>query len=312
MARNFFQQLILIFSAFSILVPSAGALRADFELRKLLPNEQEAGEWKSSGPPQVFKGEDLFTYIDGGAEIYYEYGFRQVLVQDYRNAKGRRISLEIFEMASPESAYGMYTFKTHPDGQKVEAGEEAQIADYYLNLRKGNFLLTLTGLEAEKETQQDLIKLAKAVDIKLPPGAGKPRLVSLFPEEGLRETTLKFFKGNLGLYNTYPFFRTDVFAFERAAKADYRSGYSLFIFEYGEGEAAKLKFAKVRENFRREGRYSNVQELEGSFQAKDEKGRLIVGSVTERYILVLVGIRAFEEALEIQARVERSIKAAEN
>ena len=94
-------------------------------LRSYLPSGQEAGEWKADGPPQEFKGEDLYLYIDGGAEIYREYGFEEVLVQEYRDREGKGLSLEIFRMTSPESAYGMYTFKRSSRGTPIRSGRKA-------------------------------------------------------------------------------------------------------------------------------------------------------------------------------------------
>ncbi|MCK7482485.1 MAG: hypothetical protein M0C28_39200 [Candidatus Moduliflexus flocculans] len=62
--------------------------RSGRPLRAYLPSDGAAPGWTQDGEPQEFEGEDLYTYIDGGAEIYQEYGFRRVVVQDYRNAGG--------------------------------------------------------------------------------------------------------------------------------------------------------------------------------------------------------------------------------
>ena len=59
-----------------------------------LPSAEEAGEWASEGSPAEYAGEDLYLYIDGGAEIYREYGFETVLVQDYVAGTGARLSLD--------------------------------------------------------------------------------------------------------------------------------------------------------------------------------------------------------------------------
>ncbi|MCK7579399.1 MAG: hypothetical protein MZV65_29205 [Chromatiales bacterium] len=49
--------------------------------------------WRPDGDIQRYAGEDLFVYIDGGAEIYHEYGFRRVVARDYRNAAGKSVTL---------------------------------------------------------------------------------------------------------------------------------------------------------------------------------------------------------------------------
>jgi hypothetical protein len=147
-------RLIIIALSFNVLL-AGQASRGPSGLRSLLPAGQEAGGWKEDGPHQEFKGEDLYLYIDGGAEIYREYGFEEVLVQEYKNREGIRLSLELFQMTSPESAYGMYTFKRSPRGAPLEIGAEGQLEDYYLNFWKGNFLVTITGQDGNPATAGD-------------------------------------------------------------------------------------------------------------------------------------------------------------
>ena len=42
---------------------------------------KDIGMWSAEGEPEVYAGDDLFVYINGGAEIYHEYGFVQVAVR---------------------------------------------------------------------------------------------------------------------------------------------------------------------------------------------------------------------------------------
>lgn len=63
-----------------------------------------------------FKGEALYGFMNGGSELFLEYGFNvlKALEIDY---KGEKFSVEIYQMDSPESAFGIYsqhTFKCSP------------------------------------------------------------------------------------------------------------------------------------------------------------------------------------------------------
>ena len=42
-------------------------------LIEYLPWGTASGEWKKKGKPLTYAGENLFEYINGGAEIYHEY-----------------------------------------------------------------------------------------------------------------------------------------------------------------------------------------------------------------------------------------------
>ncbi len=157
---------------------TAGARAVQDELRSLLPAAGDAKGWVKDGEPQEFAGEDLYTYIDGGAEIYQEYGFRRVIVQDYENAAGKSVSLEIFEMETPAAAFGIFTFKRSGQGKSIAVGAGAELEDYYLNFWKGRFLVTLTGFDDSGGTIEGLLAVAGTVDAKIAANVGSFRTSS--------------------------------------------------------------------------------------------------------------------------------------
>ena len=75
-----------------------------------LPTSGELKPWKSFGPREIYKGEALYLWIDGGASIYMEYGFEQAVTERYLGPDSQLITLELYEMEDPTSAYGIYTF----------------------------------------------------------------------------------------------------------------------------------------------------------------------------------------------------------
>jgi Family of unknown function (DUF6599) len=214
-------------------------------LRAFLPADGAVPGWSRDGEAQVFVGEDLFTYIDGGAEIYREYGFSRVVVQDYKSAAGTSISLEVFEMASPAAAYGMFTFKRSGRGRTLPLGSGAELEDYYLNLWRGRYLATLTGFDASAKTVEGLEALAAAVAKGLGEAAAEPSLVAALPGEGLRPQSVKYLKGLLGLNNIYPFHTGRGLDFVEAVKGDYPDGALLLILEYASAPAGEAAWSEL-------------------------------------------------------------------
>jgi hypothetical protein len=137
------------------------------DLSCYLPASDILKGWKSVDPPQKFAGKDLYVYMNGGAGIYLSHGFKQLIVHKYINQHNKTITLELFEMESPSSASEMYGLKTGKDGIESEIGDEALLEDYYLNILKDNYLITLTGIDSEKETIDGLITIAKMVDERI-------------------------------------------------------------------------------------------------------------------------------------------------
>ena len=255
----------------------------------MLPPRAELGTWKPEAEPQVFKGEELFVYINGGADIYLEYGFVQALVQDYRNPSGHGISLEIFEMSSPESAFGIFTFKTGPGGKEIDLGDECRLADYYLNLKKGNLVVTITGLDPERVTEEGLLSLARAVAARINSVAARPALAGRLPEEGLRPQSLKFFKGPLGLSNSDRTAAGSVFGFKSGVKADYDPGFSLILLEFRDEPEAARRFAESLKLFSQNKKLIILSDEAGRFEGRIEKGSSVYSELRGKFMMLIIG-----------------------
>ncbi|MCJ7487282.1 MAG: hypothetical protein MUQ25_14115 [Candidatus Aminicenantes bacterium] len=238
-----------VLSLMGLFIAGAWAASGLFEegpLRNYLPASNAVEGWAKDGEPQEYEGEELYTYIDGGAEIYQEYGFRRVIIQDYKSAKGKSVSLEIFEMETPSAAFGMFTFKRSGSGIIVTLGAGAELEAYYLNFWKGRFLVTLTGFDEAPETIDGLTAIARNVDSKIRDTGETPGLVGALPEKGLRTGSVKYLKGLLGLNNIYSFHSAHGLAFAEAVRGVYENGATLLILDYGTAAAREQAWLDLK------------------------------------------------------------------
>jgi len=83
-------------------------------ITKLLPDNNEIKGWVKSGNSRIFEGERLYEYIDGAAETYHNYGFRQVITQDYKNGNNQ-IVVDIYEMKDVKNTFGIYSIERDPN-----------------------------------------------------------------------------------------------------------------------------------------------------------------------------------------------------
>jgi hypothetical protein len=127
----------------------------------------EIDGWQMDFEPELYVGDALYQLIDGGAEVYHQFGFVQALATQYSDADGRSISLEVFEMGDVDGARNIYADKTGGTGEPLDIGDEAAGEDYYLNFRSGRYLVTITGFDSDGETRAGIMALARAVANKL-------------------------------------------------------------------------------------------------------------------------------------------------
>lgn len=232
------------------------------EMESYLPQAGELKNCEPAGAPDYVKGEDLFLMIDGGAEIYHEYGFKQAVAQSFKNKDGKPgggFNLEIYEMLDPAAAYGIYTFKTGDKGQLLNIGDEGRLEDYYLNIRKGNFLVTVTGFNPAKETIDSIIEAAEVVALKIKTAhrGTVPPLIEMLPatyKNLLKPNGIKYLKGNLALFNQYAFDPGNIFGLQEGVMGDY-GDFRLFLFKYRDATEGRKWFENGRESLHQSTRF---------------------------------------------------------
>lgn len=93
----------LFILAISLVTPSM-AESTEYEMLKFLPSEIHG--WKAHGKAKIYDRETIYDYMDGAGEIYLTYEFKRLIVKRYTRASGPEIIVEIFDMGSPEDAFG--------------------------------------------------------------------------------------------------------------------------------------------------------------------------------------------------------------
>jgi hypothetical protein len=269
---------------------SAAGRLAQESLRAVLPDADAVLDWSADGEAQEFVDEDLYAYIDGGAEIYQEYGFSRVVVQDFKSQGGKSVSVEIFEMADPAAAYGIFTFKRSGHGKIVPLGSGAELEDYYLNLWHGRYLATLTGFDASAQTIAGLLAIAGAFDKKLGEAGKRPGLVSALPGEGLRSQSVKYVRGLLGLNNIYSFYTARGLNFKEAVKGDYANGSMLIVLDYGSEALRAAAWGELRGYLGGSDRFAVLADEEPDVaRVRDSKGLFLASKPYGSRLAVAVG-----------------------
>jgi hypothetical protein len=278
----------LIGAVLLLMAAGAAAQQDPVDLSGYLPASDEVAGWTLSDAPKNYRGDKLFVMINGGADIYHEYGFTQVLSAEYADVLGKSITLEIYEMESPAAAFGIYTFKIGVGGKTLAIGQEALLEDYYLNFWKGNLLVTVTGPDSEEDNVQGVVALAKAVDARIAKTGERPELAGLLLREPLVFSHPKYIRGSLGVMNSYIFERDNIFRVREGmigAVGDCQA----FVFRYtDEGESAKsYDHATKRLSVSPKFMSRALQGKRYSMVGRDKE--LVMINQTGRYIAIVIG-----------------------
>jgi hypothetical protein len=257
----------------------------------LLPRNNEFAGWFADGEPEVAVGEDLYLLINGGAGIYHEYGFKRAIFQRYTNEKVGALNLEIYEMDSPQAAYGIYTFKTGNEGRLINTGREGWLESYFLNFWKAKFLVTITGLTPDTDMIEYISKMAEVVASKISGPSEKPSLVSYLLLDNMPENGISYLKGNLALFNHYFFDTKNIFGFNDGVIGQYED-FSIFIFRYKNGEDAQIWYELARSSLSQNTRFSDFLVRDTLFEMNDTDNRRLRIKPYQNLIMIVLGTTA--------------------
>ena len=174
---------------------SVGRIDAQPTIRSLLP---EPAGWTLTEPPSTYLPGTLFEYIDGAAENYLSYGFRELAVGNYKDMQsGASLTVEIYDMGDETRAFGIYSSERYPESRFLEIGSQGYIEEGALNFIAGSYYVKLLCFDCGEHSEKILTKVAGEVEKKVPFKGMLPPLLQLFPKEGLIVNSERFVLQNV-------------------------------------------------------------------------------------------------------------------
>ena len=185
-------------------------LQTTLSPERLLPSNGELLGWVQSRTPSTYQGKTLYRDRATSPDLYYAYGFEQQAEVEYETPRfGSKplILLEIFDMGTPENAFGIYNFHTYPRMKFEWVGSKAMLSGGYLRFSKGKYFVQIEGYEFATGIRDGMIALAKAVAAQIKDPPPEPRMLALLPNNKRIHGSTKLFRSNWALsqiYSTLP------------------------------------------------------------------------------------------------------------
>jgi hypothetical protein len=153
----------------AIAVPPAGA--GDPVLGPLAAK----GEWKLLEPVRTFGPDTLYEEIDGEAELVLPYGVERMTVAVLGRAArpGSEVRLELYRMASPRDAYGIWSQYRYPDQEILRIPpSEAIVSDTSADFFRGETFVRVRSKPGDG-SRNDVVGISSEI-VALLPGSGAP------------------------------------------------------------------------------------------------------------------------------------------
>jgi hypothetical protein len=203
--------------------------------------EWQVPGWSPGGAPRLYRGAELYGYIDGGAELFLELGFVELFVHELQRGPAR-VSVELYRMLDATAARGVYLAKGGSEHRSHELPTRHTPGRLQLTMQQGHLFVVITDEEGGGKVAA-LTAVARAVIPALP--ADEPvTILDLLPAAGKVPGSERILRGPLGLQSLLTLGEGDVLRLAgraTAVAADYEAGGArtgLLIVEYeSDGEA---------------------------------------------------------------------------
>jgi len=182
--------------------------------------------WRRTGDVETYTKAGLYGYIDGGAELVLQYGFRELAVFRFERAAdtaaapgaAKELVLEIYRMESGPAAFGFYSTKL--EGEEAAwpgVGSDHWVSPGQGGLVKGEYAVNIMAPEC---TDREIGEFAAALEPKVPGrGTERPKGLDRLPSAGLVPGSRRYIKGPLAAQNESPLLEADFWGFGGTTEA---------------------------------------------------------------------------------------------
>jgi hypothetical protein len=134
--------------------------------------------------------------VNGQADAFFAYGFENASVQGYEHRDGSMLRIEIWELATPADAYGLFTASV--SGAPADIGNDGDVEPgRRLAFWQDRYFVYVRSRQEVDDA--DLRRFGQAASAVLPSGADRPPLVDRLPGEGLEKRSVIFFHEEISI-----------------------------------------------------------------------------------------------------------------
>lgn len=255
----------------------------DTTLLSVLPGENDLSDWQET-QREVYLGDDLFYLINGGAELYFEYGFKEVASILYKKGIDTSIQLIVYKMTDPWAALGIYSYYAK-GGLAQDIGQRSGLFDNHLFIWKGDYFITLANLKHAQSA--DLLLIARILDTKIPQEENMEScltpLLELEPELG----DMRIVRGNIALNAYYFFSASNIFSISEGGVFE-TTGMKFIIACYPESvpvpDVMKEGVAILQDS----NKFNLVEEGPSGYVFTDKSGSSVNIQIIKKFLIISV------------------------
>lgn len=252
-------------------------------------------DWQLAGSPRLYPGRELYGHIDGGAELFHEFGFLDLLVASYVDGTGRELDLEIYRLEDARAAYAVYLLKCGREAPLPALAHRHSASLHQLTLVAGDLFIQVNNPDGAPALQPAMVAIADAA-AGTRPAPGSDPLIAALPKAGLRPHSERLLRGAFSEEPYLPLSGGDPLSLDGrvyAAVGDYDEALSserAFVVAYPDSGAAQAALAALAAICRRDATLLSAGAQSLSF--RDYAGRFGIARIEGDTLRLRTGLAA--------------------
>jgi len=227
---------------------------------------------------KVYNPDSLYEYIDGGADLYLLYDFRNLLHQDFKSGTAE-MTVDIYEIGNEEDAFGIYASERSAGYKFIPMGAEAYQDKGILNFVQSHFYVKLSGSGDKGDAL--LSQFARVLSDRIGGAKSLPSLLTKLPREHRVLHSEQYMKKDpLGHAFLAPAYVVTYAQGKQESK--------LVVSVASDAQGAKARADQLARHFKQSGEYVPAPELgEGGMRGKNSFEGRAFARTRGRYLIVL-------------------------
>lgn len=267
--------------------------RAQTSMEELLPVSLSG--WEITEDDQKYDRNNLYEYINGGAELYISYGFEKALSRIYSRPGQPDIIVDVFDMAASKNAFGVFSFSREIVDDTF--GQGSQYTAGLLLFWKDRYYVSVLASPETPDSKKAVYELAAYMDKKIAKEGPLPEILDLLPRESLVEESVRYFFHYIWLNSHYYLADKNILNIDETTEAlvaKYARGdrrLILLLVKYPDGEKAALAYDSFARYY--------LPELAAAPAAQIEDGTWTGCKKRDNLVVIVFNAAEEKEALQL-------------
>jgi hypothetical protein len=265
----------------------------------------EVAGWKWDEKEMKYNSRTLFDYIDGAAELYLAYGFQNLTVRRFEKSNQPPITLELYEMASPEDAYGVFSFEQQDEA--IGIGQGSEFGGGLLRFWKGKYFVSIYADGEGVEVESTILKTGRAAANSIRATGPEPKLIDFIPGKdlGLVDKSVRYLKSHVLLNQRFFVAHQNILNLNRKTEAVLAQ----YLRDKQKTQLLLIRYPNLKEagdayqNFMK----AYLPDARGKDRSKTEDGKWTFARQRKEFVLIVFGAPTEADAESLLKATEEKL-----